>query len=710
MDNSRDSNRKQEISFDLMDLLGFIWQKKYRIILLAAVLSIAGAYYVLHLPKIYVSQSTLLLSGKDNGFSLPTSMSSFAGNDDSQLDTYIEFMRSRQFVRQVIDDLALEQLGEYQPQGPSSVLSTKNYAVDTLLKNLNVSKLSNTDMLKITVESRDPASAAEVANHIGPAFFAYYALINRQKADSKSLWLNNQLSELQASLEASEERLQQFLHDNELMYVVSQIELAKSEVSALVHQKMVLDKLVLESAATIRQLEQLPDDPQSYLQITAIQNNPLVRDLRVRRGQQLLVMNEVSKRYKFKHPRYIAAATGVDAINKEFDLLISQLVSGLRNTHQAIKSRQQQIIAQIRQAKAQHGGLGKHEMQLSRMRRQIESTQRLYEIFLTRLQETEILKDLDDNNDFAIVDYATEATVPAKPRVVMGMALSLIFSSVFSFGFWLLLHLVSDKYSRFKDILASLDVPLLTLVPKLKGQKKGQENVNDQIETSVQNERNYPYMESIRSLRTAVLVNRDSRENRLIAVTSIGSKDGKTHIATNLAESFSRMEKTLLLDADLRIPGVAKSFNLDPKHPGLTTFISRKKTFSQCIHQVHNSPLTVMPSGPIPVDPLVYISKPRFSGFLRKLATHYQRVVIDIPPINTVSDAMVLGKLVDGIIIVCDIEQNESADLLQALQRMQDAGSPVLGVVFNKVKNLRSTIAKRRSVMGGFKKVFGMER
>jgi receptor protein-tyrosine kinase len=115
-----------------------------------------------------------------------------------------------------------------------------------------------------------------------------------------------------------------------------------------------------------------------------------------------------------------------------------------------------------------------------------------------------------------------------------------------------------------------------------------------------------------------------------------------------------------------------------------------------------------MPSGPIPSDPLAYISKPRFAAFLRKLRSYYQRVVIETPPINTVSDAIAVGKHVDGIIIVCDVEKNESADLLLALQRVHEAELPILGVVFNRVKDLRSNIHKRPSLVSRIKRAFGL--
>ena len=107
MENNREFTIKQERSLDIFDILTFFWRKKYRIIITAALMASLGAYYVLHLPKMYVASSILLLSAKDSGLTLPTSLSSITSGEDSRQDTYIEFMRSRQFVQTVVEDLAL---------------------------------------------------------------------------------------------------------------------------------------------------------------------------------------------------------------------------------------------------------------------------------------------------------------------------------------------------------------------------------------------------------------------------------------------------------------------------------------------------------------------------------------------------------------------------------------------------------------------------
>ncbi|MAD16089.1 MAG: chain-length determining protein [Alteromonadaceae bacterium] len=707
MDSNRDFTLKQERSLDIFDILTFLWRKKFRIVITAGLLASFGAYYVIHLPKIYVASSILLLSAKDSGLTLPSSLSAITSGEDTRQDTYIEFMRSRQFVQTVVDDLALYNLHEYQQSTDGGYVSEKDYATTKLLNQFSVSKLSNTDMLKITVESLTPSSAAEIANHIGPAFFAYYALINRQKADSKSQWLNDQLNELKNSLSQSEERLLTFLRDNELVNVESQVELAKSEIAGLISQKIHIDRAVAESQGSMVQLATISGGQQDYLQIPAIQNNALIRDLRIRRGQQQLLMEGVTKRYLHKHPKYIAAKAGLEAIDTEFTMLINQLVNGLRSSNETLKARQRQILAQIQETKERHANLGKHSMQISRMQREIESTQHLYEMFLSRLQETEILKDLDDGDDFAIVDSASEPTFPAKPKVVMGIALSVIFSCVFSFGFWLILHLVSDKYTRFKSMLSNLDVPILSMVPRIK-QTKANKGKPFALSMHSEGERNYQYFEAIRSLRTGLLVKNNQHKNAVIAVTSIGERDGKSEISTSLADSFSRMEKTLLIDVDLRQPKIGEMFDIDANLPGLTSFLGNKSSFSKCIHAVHSSPLILMPSGPLPPDPLAYISKPRFAAFLHKLRGYYERVVIETPPINTVSDAIAVGKFVDGVIVVCDAEKNEGADLLLALQRVHEAELPLLGVVFNRVKDLRSNMNKRQGLVSRLKRAFGI--
>lgn len=693
---------QQQVAFDLGDLFAFLWQKKIRLVLTALTLTAVGGYYIIHMPKFYTASSTLLLGSSDNTISLPSSVAGFAGGGDSQMDTYIEFMRSRQFVEKVVLDMELHLTNEYQP---AKAFGTEReqieYSIAFFLRNLTLTQVGETDMLKVSYESRTPRQASAIVNYLGPAFFGFYTEKSQKKADDASVWLNTQLKSLEERLAGAEINLQEFMRENRLIDVKSQIELARTEISALMAEKLLNDKQLAGVEATVAQVRLSQNKVPALMQIPWFLQNPLVVDMRSKIVTQEQVLAELSERYKSKHHRYIAADTTLKTLRSELETLLLNLIAGLDQEFNTLKARSTRLENQIDTIKAEHSELGKHELQLARLRREVDSTQKLYEVFLSRLQETEILKDLGSAEDFSVINTASDPKVPSRPKVAILLVVLGIFSGFISIGVWLAVHLISDRHTRHRQLLTKMGVPILAEVPRLK-KSLGSYSVAELME---QGQKNYQFAEAIRSLRTSVMMQNAEKETRIIVVTGITSGDGKSSLGISLAQSFAKLEKALLLDSDLRSPSIGKAFGLDMYHPGITELLAGQSRFSDCLHKVEQSQLSVMPSGKQPADPIVYISKPRFASIIKKLGILYERLVIQGPSVNAFSDSLVLSKYVDGVVLVCDSERTETADLLEGIQRLQVSGAPLLGVVFNRVKGLRNQVPKRSKVRRFFRKV-----
>lgn len=694
----------QDVAFDVGDLFAFLWQKKFRIVFSAVLLLVAGGHYVVNLPKHYTASSTILLGGGESGLNLPASMASFAGGDDNKMDTYMEFMRSKQFIELIVNGLNLDKSKEFQPARPFGTRQEQlNHSIRFFLTNLSLSPVGETELLRVSYESASPQQAADIVNFIGPAFFTFYEEKSKQKADDASQWINSQLAILEAKLAEAEEALQEFMRENQLIDVRSQIELARTEISALLAEKLINEKQLAAIQATFDQVQSRGKDYAGLMQISWFLQNPLVIDMRSKVVAQEQVLAELSKRYKSKHHRHIAAKATLDGLINELHRLLDNLIASLEQQLNQLKVRKSTLETQISVIKAEHGDLGKHELQLARLRREVESTQKLYEVFLSRLQETEILKDLGSTEEFAIVDFAATPRVPSRPKVMILLAVLAIFSGIASVGFWLVLHLVSDRQTRHRQLLRKLGVPLIAEIPKLGGLLKSNK-VSYAVEKG---QKSYSFSEAIRSLRTFLMVQPDDTEHRIIAITGVNKAAGRNTVSISLSNSFAKLEKTLLLDIDLRSPALARTFSLPEDHPGVSNFISRKARFSDCIVRQPDSQLSIMPTGPVPADPMVYISKPRFASIINKLGILYERVIIELPSVTEFSDALIVSKHVDSVVLVCDSDKTDSADLLDAVQRLQDSGAPLAGVVFNRVKGVRHKLPARSRAKKSFKKWFG---
>ena len=688
-DVNANSQVQHEPLFDIGDLLVLIWNNKLRIILTASTIAAVLGYYVMQMPKVYSAKTTLLLGESSAEMSLPQRLATFAAAGDSKLDTYLQYMRSRQFAERVVEQSGLMFRADLVDQNQPDAAKRLGAAV-RLQDGLGYSRLGETNMVDVTFESTSPQLAADVVNAVGPVFFDYQLQKSQLRARDASRWLNQQFEEVERQLEASEASLQDYFLENRLIDLASQISLASSEISTYMSQRIQVDAQAAEMKTMISQFEASGDDIQGLLNVGYIVKNSMVQDLRKRILDEEEDLAEISQRYKFKHPRYIAQVSKIDAMTRELESLIRKLEASLKQEYKIMLERSEEINKLIDEARGRHSDLGQHEVNLAKLRREVESTQNLYDIFLSRLQETEILRDLGDQEEFSVVDFASVPSSPSKPNFVLLLAASVVFGTFISVMGWLFIHIVSDKRSRVLSVLASMDVPVLTEIPRIFRTRRKLSTV---LKASRDNIR---FAESIRTLRTALIVRNDVEENRVIAVTGVKPNDGKSLVAACLSESFAKLEKSMVLDADLRYPSISGAYKLKESLPGLTSFLGNSAPAGKCIHKISDTQLSVMPSGIIPQDPMVYLSKPRFKVFLHKLSIIFERVVIDVPPLEQYSDGLVIGRNVDAIILVCDLEHTETAELVQAIQKLRDVGAPLVGVVFNRVKNLPAAPGQSR--------------
>lgn len=668
--------------FELASLFGFLWQKKWRIIFSVILLTSLSYLYIKSKPKIYSASSTILLNENVNYQS--GGNDSFGSKTGERLDTFIEFIRSRQFTQQVIEKLKLQESSEFKKliKNGKRIVDIQT-AISVFSNNLKIAKITNTEMLKVTYEAQIAHIAAEVVNQLGPIFFKYQGQIRKYKDNETTRWLDGQLSELKRELDAAENALELFMLENGLINLENQVELTKTEIGKLIDHKLQHDKNLATEKSYIQQITQANNDLDKLVQIPVILNDPLLKSIAARLFEKKLILEEVSKRYKFKHHKYIAANSAVKTVQSNFDLSLSQVLDGIKHTYNSTKIRQQELAEQLDKVRMKHMQLSEHDIELATLERQVAAKLKLYEVFVSRLQEMEIQKDLDKESEFAVVDFAQVPTHPSKPKMLIGLIFSFILSSILSIAFWLFVHLVADKKTRLKQLLKKHNVTLLAEIPK-----SPKINKKESKRKTKANKNEILYAEAIRSLRAELMVSSNHAHIKSIAFTPVLASKQNSRLSIDLAESFAHIEKTLLIDCDLRNPTIGKEYGLEQLTPGLTNFLSRRNSFSETRYRPKSSQFSIMPSGPIPNDPLMYFTKLRFGAIVKKLASLFERTIIETPPVNSVSDILVISKSVDAVVLRCDLDITDTADLSEAIQRLLNVGVPLLGVVFERGKSI----------------------
>jgi capsular exopolysaccharide synthesis family protein len=190
-------------------------------------------------------------------------------------------------------------------------------------------------------------------------------------------------------------------------------------------------------------------------------------------------------------------------------------------------------------------------------------------------------------------------------------------------------------------------------------------------------------MEAYRMLRTSVLLSTAGNPPKTILFTSGQPGDGKTTTSVNTAISLAQLgSSVLLIDADLRRPTVHRAVRVD-KMRGLSTFLSSRAQLDEVIQPSRIPNLDVIACGPIPPNPAELVASERMRQLLTLAAECYEHVIIDSPPLMSVTDPVILSTMVDGVILVVQAGRSTRDIVRRARLELQNVGAKVFGVVLN---------------------------
>ncbi|RPI41378.1 MAG: polysaccharide biosynthesis tyrosine autokinase, partial [Betaproteobacteria bacterium] len=282
-----------------------------------------------------------------------------------------------------------------------------------------------------------------------------------------------------------------------------------------------------------------------------------------------------------------------------------------------------------------------------------------------------------------VIESAVPPQVPYKPKRARIVAISVLLALLFGVGAALLLASLDATIKNSSDVAEKLKRPLLGIVPLLKGNALSV--VSTPGNTDEAREVDLRFAEAMRTIRTAVSLDRVDKPHKIILVTSSIGNEGKSIVALNLAIAFARAEKTLLLDGDMRRPSVRKMLGLRRDVPGLSELLSERARLIECIIKTGFENLDAISTGFIPPDPLELLSSPRMTKALKVLANDYARVIIDCPPILPVSDAALLSKYADSVLFVVKADATPAPQIRNGLALLERVDAPITGIVLTQL-------------------------
>lgn len=705
MDSSHTWQTKQD-TIDISQYIRILKRRKWTIILVTFLSLVLGVYYLSKATPIYQASAKIQADPVQPN---ATAQDQYIMNSMVFLfyETQYEIIQSRKVAETVVDKLDLVnkykiELEELKAEGGNKVLLDplktfiKGFITDeeeqksgpieltdnqlrTMLAQgiqagLSVSGGTQSQIINISYQSEDPLIAADIVNAISESYIEFGLEARLSQIKDTAEWLSEQLEELRVTLQESEDKLRNFRLSQNLMDTEQQQRIANTQLQTL-NTELVRAQTQLSQAKDLySQITQLEREGGDYRSLGPVLQSNTIRDLVREESTLSRKVQELSERYGEKHPKMIAARSDLASAQANLDREAAKIVESIKKDYRSAQVQEQNIkrlISETREGLQSYQG---DSFELTRLEREVENNRRIYESFLGKLMEADVSGDYDASN-IRIIDNATIPEYPVKPRGALIIAASLVFGAFFGVVFAFARELMGNVFRTPDQLEQELSLPSLGITPLVK-KKKGnvapeKQYIADQRST---------FAEAINTIRTGLVFSNIDNPPKTILITSTNGSEGKTTLAINLAVALSQMDKTLLIEMDLRKPAVSRDLGIKADM-GLSDLLSGK-TDTNVFHQVEGAPnLSVITCGTIPPNPMELISSKRFANLLQSLRERFTHIVIDSPPTLPVSDSCVLAKMVDATIVAVKAEETKIRMAKETITRLNKVHATITGVV-----------------------------
>ena len=697
--------------------------------------------YVFISPHIYSARGTIWIDETQSVLPFEE-LSRLSGGINSQ--SHALLLKSRSLASDVIEKMKLHEHPEFiRPKPPIKLTESearpddpvfKERLIDEFIASLNVSPISGTKLIQVSFDHKNPRLAAEVLNTLLDSYIEMLIKRKYTASEQATEFLSTQIASLRKDIEEAEKKLA------ELGTAQGILPLSSAEaplISKITEVNTALTAATLDRVnkyTTYNQLkalrpEELPESP----------SNPAIARLR---EQYALLSREYARRLATLKPEYPEMQKLKSEIEATYESLTREkenLIKTAYSEYQGALAKEQNLQRLLDDLKAQAYKANSTAILYNSLKIETDNKKALLEALSKRQSETDLasrLKDLQALNVW-IVDRASIPVNPSFPNRRKTFMIGVLLALLGGAGASLFINYLVATVKSSRDITQATGWATIGTIPafekeyKPKGPRaefrtlsaliKGKPGIFErkrkkksgtrpsktislksepatspaesdrnkhQIELIIQREPRCIQSEAFRSIRTSLLLSFDSPARKALIFSSPLSKDGKSAVISNLGLALAQAHKrVVIVDSDLRKPRQQEIFNVDYTW-GLTHFLSTIVDASEIIRPTAYTNLFVVPSGITPSDPLEIMFSEKMKAFINFLKQQFDFVLFDSPPVLAVSDALVLGKQVDGLILVVRAGQTPLNALKQARNKIEDHKINCLGVIINGVSLL----------------------
>ena len=392
---------------------------------------------------------------------------------------------------------------------------------------------------------------------------------------------------------------------------------------------------------------------------------------------------ELGKTFGPQHPRMLAADSDLRSANSALSAQMSKIIETVELRYNAALAEETSLQQRIDDTRARFYDRNEQSDKYFELKSEVESAQRLFDLFFERTKETTETLDLQSAHA-RILSQAEDPLEPSKPKKAVLFLLAGLGSLLLAVLYYILRELFNTGIRDGEDVHERIGLPLLGSLPIIK-KNAIRPVVLNSMEEAERSKDGAIFKEAVNTVRTGMMLDRVDQPHKIIMVTSTVAGEGKSTIAGHLAYSYSNVGRTLLIDCDLRTRGVSNMFGVTKSDMGLRELLSAEALLDQCVIGIDNN-LDLLCANFTPLNPLKLISSPRFQSHIQEAAKNYSYVILDAPPVLPVSDPLVLSGYADAVIYAIRARSTPYQHISRSLQSLQRVDAPMVGVVLNQLE------------------------
>lgn len=601
-------------------------------------------------------------------------------------------------VTEIFEDLGLVTPEAPESENPTVISEEQKKRLEASIvrqvtNRLFLNPVGNSRVLNISFVADDPQTAAAIANEVANEYIVDQLEAKLEATRAATAWLSVRVEELRVRLQTAENSVQDARAEITQERGQS-LEITRQQLAALNNALAQARSETTKQLTSFDRLSSALEDPNAIDTVKEFREAPIIVELRNRETKLLSEITTLAASVSQANPSLELARRELDGLRQEINeralFEARQIVAATENDLQSARQQEAALLADVRELEQKALLQTTDELRLRQLEREAQASRALYENFLGRLQETNAQEDLQAA-DARVLSPAEIPAFPQQQQRQRTMMLTMFMGGAIGVAIVYLLNYLNNTFRSPGQLEELTGETILGTIPTLGARMKRfsvLENLRSKPGSSM--------AESIRNLRTSILMSNIDKPPKVVMFTSSVPREGKTTTAMMMAMTSRQMGKSaILVDCDLRLPALARMIPDDGDRPGLMAVLAGTCNIADAIYQDKESGLHVLLTKASErqgaINAADTLSSHRFQQLIKMLCENYELVILDTPPALIVTDARILARLADAVVYAVRWDKTPRGAVLEGLKELRSVNAPIAGMAMTFINEARAT-------------------